>query len=274
METSAKERLTLRRQYIIAPENLECPFNHSVFSLNGKYNLFAHIDLLVTTCEQADLKLILLGDMFDFESPRKSNFNILTDLLTSDFIQLLERATKYSGRYVLIYLTNQHFYIFTDVNARRKVYYSNWKNKIYIASQPHLLARVLGLNCTNNRSKLAYYNSEDFKRLSHSDIGNTTYYDEIYQLIPNHYLDVDHFNIKRYWPNKILKMRPFMEVANECAVMIKGYMEAIAYRYDVMLPVTAGFDSRMLLAGAKDIKKNVFFYINRDTGYFVALSRS
>ncbi len=55
-------------------------------------------------------------------------------------------------------------FILTDVNARRKVYYSIWRNIIWIASQPHLLARVLGLNSTNNRSKLAYYESEEVQR--------------------------------------------------------------------------------------------------------------
>ncbi len=44
--------------------------------------------------------------------------------------------------------------------------------------------------------------------------------------------------------------------------MIEGYMESITNRYEVMLPVTAGKDSRILLAAKKRFKEKVHYYIN------------
>jgi hypothetical protein len=46
--------------------------------------------------------------------------------------------------------------------------------------------------------------------------------------------------------------------------MIKGYIDGIALRYRIMLPVTAGKDSRTLLSATKAIKNDVFYYINKE----------
>jgi hypothetical protein len=58
---------------------------------------------------------------------------------------------------------------------------------------------------------------------------------------------------------------PVSEVAKICAVIIKGFAESIALRYNkLMLPVTAGKDSRVLLAATKDFWKNIYFYLNKE----------
>ena len=40
-------------------------------------------------------------------------------------------------------------------------------------------------------------------------------------------------------------------------------MKSISNRYSVMLPVTAGKDSRLLLSATSDIRNKVFYYINK-----------
>ncbi|MCK4748215.1 MAG: hypothetical protein KAT15_14295, partial [Bacteroidales bacterium] len=44
---------------------------------------------------------------------------------------------------------------------------------------------------------------------------------------------------------------------------IRGFMEAIVHRYQVMLPVTAGKDSRTLLAASRNFTNRVYYYINK-----------
>lgn len=266
MNVSELRKLNFRRQYIIAPGAVKCPFESKTIRLTDGYRIYAHIDLRITMYEQGGLKIILLGDIFDFEVPRKNNSDILKELMIWDYKQFLDIIAKYTGRYVLIYITGRHLYLVTDATATRKAYYCKCKNRLWLASQPYLLAEVLGLRKTQNKSKNKYYNSEDFERLDHTNIGNTTYYDEIFQLIPNHYMDIKNFKIQRFWPDNRIEYRPYKEVAIECADIVKGYMEAIISRYKVMLPVTAGYDTRLLLAGTKDISEQVYYYINRDIG--------
>ncbi len=71
------------------------------------------------------------------------------------------------------------------------MYFSDRYGKVWFASNQHLLAKQLNLSSTQDPSKLGFYRSAVFNRLDNSDLGNTTYYDEITQLISNHYYDVN-----------------------------------------------------------------------------------
>lgn len=264
MTISENEILRYRRQYVIAPEQINCPFINQETSLNNNYTLYTHPDLLVTEFIKAEIKLILLGDMFDYIHPGSNNLDILKNIIDKDLNQFLERTSRYTGRFVLIYQNIDQIYLVTDATATKKVYFSNRDIKLWVASQSHLLGKLLGLSKTSNKSKLEYYDSRDFIRQDYANIGNTTYYDEIVQLLPNHYLNVFGDSVSRFWPNKRIDSRPLDEVAEECAKMVKGYMEAIAARYNPMLPVTAGKDSRLLLAGTRNIKEKFYYYINRE----------
>jgi len=152
-----------------------------------------------------------------------------------------------------------------DNTASRKIFYAKINEELWFASQPYLLASLLDLQKTKNASKLAFYNSEDFTRLHNGNIGNTTLFDEIFQVLPNHYFDVKNGKIIRFWPNKPIDPLDINETAQKCATLIKGYMENICARYNVMLPVTAGKDSRILLAATKDITNKVYYYVNKES---------
>lgn len=264
MESAEKSRLRYRRQYILSHMPLDCPFDHQKLTLNSQYELYAHVDLLVNTAEQDKVQIILLGDLFDYEFPEKGNQEILADLIDQDLHTFLEKIAKYAGKYVLIYVKDEQIFMVTDPIAAKKIYYCNWNGSLLMASQPHLLAKLLGLKKTTDESKLRYYQSDDYEHLDRANIGNTTYYDEIVQLIPNHFLDLTQSKSVRFWPNKKIEIRPVREVVKESAEVLRGYMKAIALRYKVMLPVTSGSDSRLLMAATKEIREDVFYYINRN----------
>ncbi len=264
MREKELERLKYRNQYILTPSPIECPYLCNCYKLDGNYILYAHIDLRTTSIELPNKKIMLLGDMFDYENSQKSNFEILEDLVSIDSISILQRIGKYSGRFVLIIQERDTFRLLHDATATRKVYYSKWERGVWCASQPHLLARVLGIKITTNQEKLAYYKSKEFVSLCNSNVGDTTHYEEIRQLMPNHFLDINSFRVKRFWPDIKIEYRPVEDVAKKCAEMLEGFMESITNRYDVMLPVTAGKDSRILLAASKRFKERVFYYINKE----------
>jgi hypothetical protein len=264
MENSELLRLRFRGQYIITPVKIECPFIANTTNVFNNYTLYAHQDLKAMEYERNGTRIILLGDMFDYESPEKSNGEILEDLYDSDFNSLLEKLSKYSGRFVVIYLQHDSLKIVHDAMATRKVYYCEANNSFWFASQPILLSRILNLKPSVNSSKIAFYNSNDFVRLHNSNIGDTTYFDEIHQLLPNHYYDFASNRSVRYWPNKKIVFLPVSMVAGKCSQMIKGYVESIGKRYNIMLPVTSGKDSRTIMAGTRSFKDKVFYYINKD----------
>lgn len=264
MQKEELERLKYRNQYLLAPKVVECPFLHNSYELKWNYVLYTHIDLITTIVELNNQKIVLLGDIFDFESPHKGNHDIIKDLIINDFDSILQKIGAYSGRFVLMIQEEDNLKLIHDATAARKAFYGKWDGGVWVASQPHLLASVLGIEKTNNQDKLEYYNSREFVRMYHSNIGDTTLYDEISQLIPNHLLDISNFQVKRYWPSSRIVYQPVVDVAKTCAKMIKGFMESITNRYEVMLPVTAGKDSRTLLAATKHCSEKVFYYINKE----------
>ncbi|MEN8251761.1 MAG: hypothetical protein ABFS32_22770, partial [Bacteroidota bacterium] len=264
MNEQERTKLKFRNQYILAPHSIDCPFLYNSLSLFGSSVLYTHVDLKVARYSDSGLRLILLGDMFDYQFPNKDNKEILQDIADDDFDQFLKQIHRYAGRFVIIYQNGDVLRLLHDATAARKVYYGNWQEKLWIASQPHLLAGVLGIEKSHNKELMKFYESKDFIRLHNSNMGNLTIYDKIKQLLPNHFLDVNSFTITRYWPNKKNEYQPVNEVAKKCAQMIEGFMDSITNRYDVMLPVTAGKESRILLAATKRFTNKVFYYINKE----------
>jgi hypothetical protein len=263
MKLEEIERLKYRSQYLLTPSSIECPFVCNVVEVVGNYFLYTHKDLIVTSAEQADTRIILLGDLFDYRSPEKGNQDILKDIIHLEFDAILDAIDRYTGRYVIIYHKSDKISLLHDPIAARKIYYCSSLGDVWIASQSHLLAEVLGFAKSTNPEIQDYYRSKAFASLSNANIGDTTYYDEIKQLMPNHFLDVNEFKIIRYWPRERIERRPLKEVTQEFAEIIKGYMESIINRYEVMLPVTAGKDSRILMAAAKRFKEKIYYYVNK-----------
>jgi hypothetical protein len=259
--------LKFRRQFVLAPKSIECPFLHQNKQVSDQYILYSHIDLVVTEYIHKNAKLILLGDMFDYENPSKNNSEILKDLFDDNFENVLSKSAKYTGRFVILFVKGNDILIFNDVSAARKAYYCNIGNDLWIASQPHLLAKILNLKGTTQVSKLSYYQSEDFTRSFGTNIGNTTFYDEVFQLLCNHYLNVNDRKINRYWPVEPNEINSLEFAKEKIAAMIQGIMEAIISRYEVMLPLTAGKDSRTLLSAIQNFRNKVYFYINWESEF-------
>lgn len=263
MDQNEKNRLIHRRQYLLTPEPVECPFNHTTLKIGSQYSLYAHTDLKTCEFKTKEKQLVLLGDMFDYIDPSKDNSGILQELATSEFPDLLVRCGDFAGRYVLIIAEKDRFIILHDATAARKVYFSERNSKVWFGSNSHLLAKVLNIQASRIPSKLEYYRSPDFIKLNNSDLGNTTYYDEITQLMSNHYYDLSTNEEIRYWPVEQPEQLSFQEVADKCTTILDGHMKSIYNRYNLMLPVTAGGDSRLLMAATKDFSNDVFYYLNK-----------
>ena len=264
MTQSEIERLRFRRQYLLTTYKIECPFLNNLNVLNENTYLYTHIDLNVTLESSESRKIVLIGDMFDFEFPDYDNRNILEILVKYDFETLIPVISRYSGRWVLIYSGEEGMVMLHDASASRKVYYYSQRKGMSCSSNPHLLATALKIPYTSEEERLAFYYSDDAKKTFGSNIGNLTIYDGVFQLMPNHYLDLINKQVTRFWPCRRIEKSPLEQVVEKSSAIIKGYMESITNRYKVMLPVTAGKDSRILLAATKNRPSGVFYYLNKE----------
>ncbi|MBN1417108.1 MAG: hypothetical protein JW973_18575 [Bacteroidales bacterium] len=262
MDTSDYHPLLFRRQYLITPFAFKCPFSFNREEINNEYILHYHPDLKFTKVSNHNQSLILLGDIYDYLDPKADNSSILTRLLGNDFLSLVEKTYGFAGRFVLICSERNGIKLFTDAVAQRKIFHTTKENQGFCSSNPHLLAQVLGFEKTANTCWLEYYASYEFEKKFNSNIGYFTLYDEIRQVIPNHYLDLNNNKAIRFWPMKKINKIDDKDIVTLSAQMIKGFMTSAANRYPLMVPVTSGGDSRIILAATRDLTHNVFYYIN------------
>ena len=93
----------------------------------------------------------------------------------------------------------------------------------------------------------------------------TTAFAGIRRLLPNHYLDMESWRVVRHWPTE-----PFPRVPEQGTTDIEGLVDRIVSRLSytinsvslaspTYLPLTAGRDSRMLTACARQAKRRVVF---------------
>jgi hypothetical protein len=261
------DRLYYRRQFLLA--------RHPVAELDGwdkfqvgRYWLHVHPDLQTTVARCSNKTLILLGHLFDPERYKSNNQEILNSILstTKDFRSFILGLKPYVGRYAILYLDNECLNLVQDALALREVYYYKRENEVVCGSQPNLLVRFSRpkIQWSSDPELLDFVqNHLPFVRNGRLWVGDGTPYESVKHLLPNHYLDLFRIESYRYWPNAQLGRLGLEEAVCKCSAFLKGAMKAMAHRHPLMMAVTAGEDSRALLAASKDLSSSIYFFINK-----------
>jgi hypothetical protein len=204
---------------------------------------------------------IVVGHLFDPSHPDRSNEAVLKASLEFDgsFLAFLRVLSRLEGRFALIAHLYGSWYVFHDPCGLRSLYYLRRSREVYLASDPALLALVLDLEL-----------SQFGRRFSHSAYRQScveywlpsgmTMYSEVERLVPNHFLDCDSGEQVRFWPHDAIEQREPKEVAYEVAEGLSERIIAACRRMSVALPLTAGWDSRVLLAASRRVIDSIFVY--------------
>ena len=196
--------LKFRRQYLLT--HVICKsLQHWEYKPFGFFIIYTHpdIDLNIVETNKNDLKLALIGYMLDPNHPDKSNIEILNDMSSS--VNSLDDISEYlyniTGRFGLLVNSPTDTFIFHDPCGLRAVFYAKHEGKVYIGSQPLILESVIPLK----KGEIFYsYQKSTYKKnnIEHWIPSGHSLYDNIYHLVPNHYLQCSTFEQKRYWPKK------------------------------------------------------------------------
>lgn len=264
------DRLLFRRQFLLARRPL-AELAAWTRSRVREYYLHVHPDLQLTVVNNSNRTLTMLGYLFDPENCQSSNLEILQRVIvaTKDFRSLTLALKPYPGRYAIFYQEGECLYLLQDALALREVYYCQLENTVVCGSQPNVLARFAHpkIQKSSDPELLDFVqNHLPGVRNGRLWVGNGTPYDGVKHLLPNHYLDLRDRESHRYWPNTQLSRIALQEAVSKSAAFLQGALKAAAHRHRLMLAVTAGLDSRSLLAASKDIADSVYFFINEEAG--------
>ena len=260
--------LLYRRQFIFSRSQLSLPKFWKYLNIKALFHLYVHPDLNLSIATFNGRSIILLGYILDYENEHKTDQKIIEDIIEdiNSFDSLIKKIKRYTGQYVLIYFDENEFKIFHDPLGLREIYYCNTNNRIICGSQPNIIIKFSEPEIlpTKNCKKQKFY-KEDMKKVRDGRlwVGDETYFDEIKHLLPNHYFDVYKMKAFRYWPNEKIKRLDLNEVVDQTCAYLKGILRSASNRYDLMMAVTAGHDTRTLLAASKDISGKIYYFINK-----------
>ena len=260
-----RNHLLYRRQFILGPRYLKKFSRWKKKRINQNLFLMVHPDLELNYMSNNHISLILLGFILDPYNTRYSNKDILNKLIEDDntFKEFVRSTYDLGGRWIIIYKDNKSIKIFHDATGDRQIYYSKNNSEIWCASQPHTIAKELNLKKSKDKDLNKFITSNVFNKNEHAWAGDGTLYNNIKHLLPNKYLDLKNGSCVRYWPDKKLKEISIKEAIDKSSEILKGLLKNANNRYNLMLAVTSGLDSRVLLAASKEIRKDVFYYIQK-----------
>jgi len=265
--TAIDERLRFRRQFVLTASPVEAPADWQCLKVD-EFCLYAHPDLEVTRVDDSTQSLVLLGCLYDSRDADKNNEDILKDVFARAHTpqQVAIQIKQYAGAYALLYKRGRDFVVFQDALALREVYYCTADNQVICASQPTLIAAFACPPLEPDRDPdFVEFLEHQFKGPWDSKwIGDATTYKDVKHLLPNHCLHITTRTVERYWPTGPIERLDLDEAVSRSCAFLQGALKAIARRQPVMMAVTAGTDSRTLLAASRSLRDRIYYFVNNE----------
>jgi hypothetical protein len=249
-------------QFVLGPVSTVCRGGWKRTRIEGELQLCTHPGLGVTQATYRDRSLTLVGFMLDPDLPNSTDADIVERLLEgcTSLQTLIAGTSRLGGRWVLIATYGKNKYLFNDAFGLRQVFYTDPKltGALWVMSQPKIGADVLNLAIDDAAQK--FIASYEFRAASeYKWPGASTPYAAIGHLLPNRYLDLGTGSVHRYWPDRPLERIGLRDAVHQLSELFKGLIKAAATRFDLALAVTAGLDSRLVLAASKDVSKKITY---------------
>lgn len=258
------DKLVFRRQFVLGPNIVEGLRSWKRIEVRKELQLTVHPDLNVYQAKYENNIVTLLGYILDPYNPQYTDSDIVAGLireLSTDgsLDNFIKHTYSLGGRWILIVDNGREIRLFNDPAGYRQVFYADVSvmKDIWCASQPGVIADILKLE--PDAEALQFIETFRAVEKQYWWPGNTSLYREIKHLLPNHYLDLVTGSCCRYWPDRKLDKLSLDDSVRRNAEILQGLMRSAANRFSLALSLTAGKDTRLVLAASKNIKDNFYF---------------
>lgn len=250
-----------KNQYIIS--NMAYA-NHDQLKITTFNNLhvYSHQSLNISHAKNLSSEILLLGYIINPFKPYDNNDDIVKELAESCNSKeaLFKKIQQLSGRFSLLFKNGIEFIVVNDACALRQLYYAFIDNNIFLTSSPRMFLDFYGGELQSSDDKLNFTKLEEYEMNDHEWYGDKCIDNRLMKVLPNHHLDITNRTIKRtsIYFDQVVNEKDIIEYS---AALLKGNMAAITKRYKVIQPLTAGWDSRTLLAASKEYLHDIQFYV-------------
>jgi hypothetical protein len=249
-----------KKQFLLTKKDIE-PFDNFTKIKIGSYFLHYHNDLEFSKSVSSNKSIFLLGSLYSWKNPQFNNQEILDELFsTKDLSDFLVEISKFYGEYVAIYKYNDNIILLNDACAQREIYHDTSFEAF--GTQPKIISKVINQEVYDDIAAKDYYGSDFFlkKRVF---VSNATHKKNIKHLLANHYINITSKEVKRFYPIVAKHELPLDKVAKEASEILKGFVKAISLRHNIIMPVTGGYDSRLLFLASLSIKSQCKYFVSK-----------
>ena len=251
-----------RRQFILGPS-----FNNSIsgwtrIEINRRLFIYVHPDLHVTKIFFKHKFIILMGYILNPYVPEQKDSDIILEILKkiNNVDDVFQIVSSMCGRYVLVIGINNELKIFSDAAGLRQIFYYRNESSIWCASQPSLIAEYCDITIDEDVEKELELLPLFSETSEYWFPGNLSVYRNVYHLTPNHYLDINSGAVVRYWPRKRLESITISNCLEISSKILQGVFKAACNRFRLAFGITAGLDTRILLAACKEVIHDIYFF--------------
>lgn len=252
-----------RNQYLITAEKTETKHAEMTTLPFQGLHIHRHATLNVSTATHGATAIALLGYLINPLDPGETNDEAIARLARTcptahSFFKEIQTC---GGRYVLLYKNNDAFYVTGDACHLRQIYFGFIHDAPVLTSSPRLFLDAFNLEPQINPEKQAFLDLPLYEQQENTWYGFQSVDDRLDKLLPNHFLDLEARAAKR------LPLFRFKEAPDEAAVveyaasLLRGTFESLARRYPLIQSLTAGWDSRVLLAASKEVRDRIQYYV-------------
>ena len=192
---------------------------------------------------------LLLGYVVDAEKLITKADGLLNEFIRNikpDSSNVADCVKYWGGRWVLIYVVSGKVNVITDTCGLKQVFYytSNSKDSLTVASQARYIASLYSLE--ENTDARQYINTAMQANKEYSWPADSTLYDKVKRLLPNHILTDEVAAPTRYNPAGYVSPKQAVKMAE----LLKNQMRGLQICHKSAITLTAGWDSRLVLAAA------------------------
>jgi hypothetical protein len=204
----------------------------------------------------------LVGSFYDLALGTMDAEAILADVVRamSDEERLYDRLSFLAGRWTFFWRSSDEVKIVSGAAGLLPVFYLDSSDAPIVSCNPELIAELAGAPISadgERRMAEPSYRTDQPTEMAAAEErgadnwwpGELTPYRSVRHLLPNHCLELYSRRIERFWPMRPLRRQSAKAAAAQAGQMLSAILEGVSRdRRKVLMPVTAGLDSRALLA--------------------------
>lgn len=252
-----------QNQYLLTRKVLT-PHEKFVTHTFGDYYIYAHKSLQVVITGGRNSEMALIGIAINPLSPMQKEAEIVSNIIdgAENFLDFCGKISALTGRFVGLYFDSQGLRVVGDACNLRAIYYGEYIKDLVVTSSPKLFLDTFGLKPKISEEKKEVIESKLFSIKENAWFGNESLDDRLSKLLPNHYLIAKGIRVKRLpvftfnWQEK--------DVLANTVTFLENTYQALILKFNLVQPLTAGWDSRLLLAASKNFRKDIHYYVFGD----------